>query len=75
MRPNLNDKSEKLIKKIQSDGVNSYKSQADIVEKALLMLWKSEKELAYQQLNEKRIAFYQENPNEAALNMKLLTHE
>lgn len=62
-------KNKKIIKNLIRDC--GYKTQVEVIEKALALLWKHEKDLAYKDLNEKRVAFYKENPEEAEFNAKL----
>lgn len=71
-RPNLNENSEKLINKIKNNGVREYSSQAEIISKALELLWKEEKSLACVELNRKKVQFYEDHPEEIELNRKIV---
>lgn len=72
MRPNLGEKQVKLLRKIQEFGVNKYKSQSEIIERALEVLWSQEKDLAYSELNEKRVAYNIAHPEEKSALLPLL---
>lgn len=70
-RPNLNLNTEKLIHKIRNNGVRPYQSQAEVIAKALALLWKEEKSLALIELNQKKVEHYNENPEELEFNRKI----
>lgn len=74
-RPNLNERTEKLVNKIRNNGVREYSSQAEVISTALELLWKEEKSLASAELNRKKVEFYKSNPDEIEFTRKLVIGE